>query len=111
MEEIKQLLKEARADKYACYGEEWGRRAVWALNEWYFDRDRYDEEIFDLSSDTWDELVKNQLESRGWTGLLYFLGKLEPMDDWAQLDGYGNATRITGADLLGFLEDIEAGRE
>ena len=111
MEEIKQLLKEGRADKYACYGEDWGRRAVWALNEWYFDHDRYDEEVFDLSSDEWEELVKNQLENRGWTGLLYFLGKLEPMDDWAQLDGYGNAERITGADLLGLLEDIEAGRE
>lgn len=106
MEDIKELLEEAERDKYAQYKTEWQGRAVAVLNEFYFDRDRYDNEIFDLSSDEWDEIVRQQLESRGATGLLFFLGKIEPCDGWAQLDGYGNAVAVSGSDLVGMLKDV-----
>ena len=105
MKTIKQLLKQAEGDKYAIYSDEWQAEAVAILNERYFDDGREDYEIFDTTSDIWDELVKHQLESRGWDGLMFFLGKIRPTTDLAQLDGYGNATEITGDDLLGFLKD------
>lgn len=105
-EEIERLLKEVERDKYACYKDEWARDAVAVLNEWNIDgRGCYDDEIFDLSSDEWDEVVRHQLDSRGALGLLFFLGKIEPSDDWAQLDGYGNATPVNGSDLVGLLKD------
>lgn len=103
--EIEELLKEARADKYAQYSTDWQGRAVAVLNEFYIDRDRYNDEIFDLDSDEWDEIVRQQLESRGATGLLYFLGKIEPCDEWGQFDGYGNAVAVSGSDMVGMLED------
>ena len=105
MATIKQLLKQAESDKYAIYSDEWQAEAVAILNEKYFDDGRYDDEIFDTNSDVWDELVKQQLESRGWVGLMFFLGQIRTTTNLAQLDGYGNATEITGDDLLGFLKD------
>lgn len=103
--EIEELLKEARADEYAQYSTDWQGRAVAVLNEYHIDRGYYDDEIFDLSSDEWDEIVRQQLESRGATGLLYFLGKIEPCDEWGQFDGYGNAVAVSGADMVGMLKD------
>lgn len=103
--EIEELLAEVARDEYAPYKDEWQGRAVAVLNEYNIDRDYYDDEIFDLSSDEWDEVVRGQLDSRGALGLLFFLGKIEPSDDWAQLDGYGNATPVNGADLVGLLKD------
>lgn len=103
--EIEELLKEARADKYAQYETEWQGRAVAVLNEFYIDRDRYDDEIFDLDSDEWDEMVKREIDARGARGVLFFLGKIEPMDEWAQLDGYGNGAPVSGSDMVEMLED------
>lgn len=105
--EIDELLKEVERDEYAQYSTDWQGRAVAVLNEYNIDRDYYDDEIFDLSSDEWDEIVRQQLESRGATGLLYFLGKIEPMDEWAQLDGYGNAVAVSGSDMVGMLKDAK----
>lgn len=105
-EEIERLLKEVERDEYACYKDAWERDAVAVLNEYNIEeRGDYDAEIWDTASDEWDEFVRGQLESRAWQGLMFFLGKLEPSDDWAQLDGYGNATPISGADLVGLLKD------
>ena len=110
-QEIKGLLAEIDADKYAIYHSEWQERAVACLNEIYFDADRYDDEIYDLADDRWAELVKYNLESRGWAGLLYFIGRLEPCDDWAYIDAYGNAKALCGDDLLGLLRDELGGSD
>lgn len=107
MKDIRELLEAVEQDKYACYKDEWQSRAVATLNNYYYDNDYYDNEIFDLESDEWEELVKHQLDSRGCSGLLFFLGKLEPMDDWATLDGYGNAVAVNGEELVGYLKDIQ----
>lgn len=104
--EIIELLEEVERDKYAQYKTEWQGRAVAVLNEFYFDRDRYDNEIFDTESEEWDEIVRHQLDDGGTQRLLYFLGKLEPCDGWAQLDGYGNAVAVSGSDLVGMLKDV-----
>lgn len=103
--EIEELLKEVERDEYAQYSMDWQGRAVAVLNEYNFDRDYYDDEIFDLESDEWDEMVKREIDARGARGVLYFLGKIEPMDEWAQLDGYGNAVAVSGSDMVGMLED------
>ena len=107
MKDIIKLLKQADQDKYACYKDEWQGRAVGVINNYYYERDQYDDIIYDLASDEWEDLVKQQLDSRGWQGLLFFLGKLEPMDDWATLDGYGNAVAVSGSELVGYLKDIK----
>lgn len=104
IKKIKTLIEEGKKD-LGCYKSEWQERAVWALNEYYIEHEP-DNEIYDLNGDLWEDLVKYELETRSWQGLLFFLGKLEPMDNWARLDGYGNATRVSGDDLLGMLEDM-----
>lgn len=95
------------SDGYECYKSEWQAKAVGIINEYYCEQERYDEIVYDLASDEWEDLVKHQLESRGWQGLLFFLGKLKPLDDWAYLDGYGNAKAVNGSDLVGILKDIK----
>lgn len=107
MNEINELLKQAEGDELVCYAGEWQGRAVEAINNYYYERERYDDIIYDLASEEWEDLVKSQLDSRGWQGLLFFLGKLEPMDDWATLDGYGNAVAVNGKELVGYLKDIK----
>ena len=102
--QIKALIKEAKEDESVQYKDEWQNKAVWTLNDFYVEAGRDDDVIYDLASDEWEDLVKQQLENRGWQGLLYFLGKLEPMDDYAYLDGYGNA-KSCDYDVLGMLED------
>lgn len=101
---MRALLDEAKADDLARYSDEWQARAVATLNEYYLDHERYDDEIFDTASDEWEELVRHQLESRGTLGLLYFLGKLEPFMDYAELDGYGNARYVSADDVVKYLE-------
>ena len=102
---LEELLKEVERDEYAQYKDEWQARAVATLNEYNFERDYYDDEIFDLNSDEWDEIVKREIDARGALGVLFFLGKIKPCDDWAQLDGYGNAVAVSGGDLLEMLKD------
>ena len=107
MDEINELLKEVEQDEYACYTDEWESRAVGVINDYYYERDNYDDIVYDLASEEWADLVKQQLDSRGWQGLLFFLGKLEPMDNYACLDGYGNAVAVNGKELVGYLKDIK----
>ena len=104
-EEIKELLGEVERDKYAQYETEWEVKAVAVLNEYNFEIDRYDDEIFDLDSDEWDEIVRHELEKGGARRLLYFLGQIEPADEWARLDGYGNAVAVRGSDMVEMLKD------
>ena len=104
LQDMRVLLDEAKADGLTRYSDEWRARAVAALNEYYLNHDRCDDEIFDTSSEEWEELVKHQLESRGTQGLLYFLGKIEPFMDYAELDGYGNARWVSNDDMVKYLE-------
>ena len=104
-ESIKELLGEVERDKNAQYRIEWEDRAVAVLNEYNFEMDRCDDEIFDIESDEWDDIVRHELEKGGARRLLYFFGQIEPMDEWARLDGYGNAVAITGTDIVEMLKD------
>ncbi len=104
-ESIKELLEEAERDEYADCKTEWQVRAVAVLNNYNFEMDRYDDEIFDVDSDEWDEVVRHELKEGGARRLLYFLGQIEPMDEWARLDGYGNAVAVSGSDMLKMLQE------
>ena len=103
-ESIKELLAEVERDQYADCKADWQMRAVAVLNEYSFETNRYDDEIFNVESDEWDEIVRHELEKGGARRLLYFLGQIEPMDEWARLDGYGNAVAVSGSDMLGMLK-------
>ena len=92
-------------DKYAQCKTEWEARAVAVLNNYNFEMDRYDDEIFDVDSDEWDEIVSRELKKGGARRLLYFFGQIEPADEWARLDGYGNAVAVTGSDMLEMLKE------
>lgn len=104
-ESIKELLKEVERDQYADCKADWQVRAVDVLNEYNFDTNRYDDEILNVESDEWDEIVRHELEKGGARRLLYFLGQIEPMDEWARLDGYGNAVAVSGSDMVEMLKD------
>lgn len=102
--EMQKLLKQAEADNLARYSDEWQANAVRVLNEYYVEHDRYDEEIFEQDDEAWEEIVKHNLETRGATGLLFLLAKVEPMDDYVALDGYGNGEGVHADDLIDRLE-------
>ena len=104
-ESIKELLEEVERDDGAKHMAKWQVRAAEILNEYSFETDRYDDEIFDVDSDEWDDVVRHELEKGGARRLLYFLGQVEPADEWARLDGYGNAVAVTGTDMLEMLKD------
>lgn len=104
METMKELLEQAKADKYACYSDEWQAEAVATLNDYYMEHERYDEEIFDANGEEWEQVVKYNLENRGATGLLFLLGKVEPTDDYVALNGYGNGEGVHADDLIDRLE-------
>ena len=104
-EEIKELLEEVERDKYAQYETEWQVKAVATLNECNFEMDRYDYEIFDTDSDEWDEIVSHELKEGGARRLLYFFGQIEPADEWALLDGYGNAVAVSGSNMVEMLKE------
>ena len=105
-ESIKELLGEVKRDEYADCKADWQGRAVAVLNEYSLEIDRYDDEIFNVESDEWGEIVRQELEEGGARRLLYFLEKIEPMDEWARLDGYGNAVAVSGSDMLEMLKDV-----
>lgn len=104
-ERIKELLKEVERDDGAKYLTKWQVRAVEVLNEYSFETNRFDDEIWDTETREWDELVIRQADNRGARGVMYFLGQLEPMDEWARLDGYGNAVAVSGSDMVEMLKD------
>ena len=104
-ESIKELLEEVERDEYADCKADWQGRAVAVLNEYNLEIDRYDDEIFNVDSDEWDEIVRHELKKGGARRLLYFFGQIEPADEWARLDGYGNAVAVTGTDMLEMLKD------
>ena len=101
---IADLIKEAEADEYRKYNDEWEWRAVDTLNEYYQESGREDNEIYDLTSDLWDEIVKYNLESRGWLGVKFLLQGIDNTADYARLDAYGNGESVD-YDLLDFLKE------
>ena len=104
--EAEQLLAELRADEYKKYDDGWQGRAVAVLNNWYIEDGRNDDEIYDTAGEVWDDIVKYNLENRGWVGLKYLLADVGNLADWARLDAYGNGEEITGDDLAGLLADL-----
>ena len=106
MEEIKALLKEVERDKYAQYKTEWEARAVEALNAWNLDeRENWDAFIYNADSEEFEDIVRGQLEARGWCGLKFFLQNISTTADWVRLDGYGNGEEVTGSDMVEMLKD------
>lgn len=106
MEEIKALLREVERDKYAQYKTEWEERAVEALNAWNLDeRKNWDDFVYNADSEEFEDMVRGQLEARGWRGLKFFLQGVSNTADWARLDGYGNAVAVSGSDMVEMLKD------
>lgn len=110
-EQIKGLLDEVKADEFQQYHPKWQAQAVQVMNDYAQEVERWDDMIYDTTSDEWDEITKSQVEQRGWQGLMYFLAGLTPTTDYAYIDAYGNAqeARIDA----GYLNDIldEMGEE
>ena len=104
-EEIKELLEEVERDDDAKWATKWQVRAVEVLNEYNFETNRFDDEIWDTETREWDELVIQQADNRGARGVMHFLANLSVTDEWASLDGYGNAVAVTGSDMLEMLKD------
>ena len=109
MEEIKhkinELLEGVKGDKYKEYEDDWREQAVSVINEYYYEVENYDDIIYDLSSDEWDDIVKREAEN-GWVRLKFFLAGIETTSDWAYIDAYGNA-QACDYDIKGTLEDIK----
>lgn len=92
--EIKALLKEVEADKNREYADDWLAKAVSTLNEYYIDKNYDGDYIYDLESDEWEEIVKYNLESRGWIGVKILLQDVSNTSNYARLDGYGNGESV-----------------
>lgn len=106
MEDIKELLKEVERDKYAQYKDDWQRRAVEALNAWNLDeRKNWDAYIYGANGEEFEDMVRGQLEARGWCGLKFFLHGVSTTADWVRLNGYGNGEEGSGSDMVGMLKD------
>ena len=106
MEEIKALLREVERDNNAQYRTEWEARAVEALNAWNLDeRKDWDAFVYNANSEEFEDMVRGQLEARGWCGLKYFLQNVSTTADWVRLDGYGNGEEVTGSDMVEMLKD------
>ena len=94
MNTIKKLLKEYQEDNNKKYEDAWVTEAISALNEHYLDTGYDDSYIYETCSDEFEDLVKYNLESRGWQGVKYFLEDVALMSDYAQIDAYGNAKSV-----------------
>lgn len=104
IKDMKDLLKQAKADDLTRYSDEWQAEAVATLNEYYLDHERYDDEIFDAYGEVWEQVVKHNLENRGATGLLFLLARVQTSDDYVALNGYGNGEGVHADDLIDRLE-------
>ena len=100
------LLKEIEADKYREYADDWKSEAVYLLNEYNYEHNP-DDTIYDLESDEWEDLVKWNLDQRGWVGVKILLEDIDNNANYAYLDGYGNGKSCDYEliDLLKYLID------
>lgn len=104
------LLKQVEEDKYKEYDDAWKSDAVSTLNEWYMEVGREDDEIYELTSDIFEDIVKYNLESRGWLGVKCFLEDVENTADYGRIDAYGNGKSCDYElvdDLKEMVEEIE----
>lgn len=105
MKEIRELLREVAENQSQQYNDDWEARAVSALNDWYSENNYDDHYIYDLTSDEWEEIVKYNLDSRGWLGVKYLLEDIDNTADYARLDGYGNGESVDYK-LVELLQDV-----
>ena len=103
---IAELIEKAEKDHNLTYDDEWQREAVWTLNDYYNEKGYTDDEIYDLNEEIWEEIVKYNLEKRGWLGVKYLLDGIENGAEWGKLDAYGNG-RSVDYDLLELLKDAK----
>lgn len=92
--EIKALIQEVEADKNREFSNEWLANSVNALNNYYMENGYEGDYIYDLESSEWEDIVKYQLESRGWVGAKIFLEDVDNTSNYARLDGYGNGESV-----------------
>ena len=102
--QIADLIKDAESSEYRKYESKWQCKAVDTLNEYYIEYGLGDHTIYDLSSDVWDDLVKYNLENRGWLGIKFFLQDISNTSEWGRVDAYGNGESVD-YDLLDFLKE------
>lgn len=105
---INTLLAQVKADDSKRYEANWTANAVNALNDYYEAKEYYDDRIYELESDEWEEVVKYNLDQRGWLGLKFLLDGIDNNAEYAQLDAYGNG-RSVDYDLVDMLENAKEG--
>lgn len=98
------LLEEVKADKYKQYSEAWKAEAVALLDDYNYEHDSGDV-IYDLDSEEWDEVVKMNLEQRGWVGVKILLEGIDNTATYARLDGYGNG-KSCDYELIDLLKNL-----
>ena len=98
------LLKQVESDKYKEYDFNWKSEVVSVLNEYNYEENP-DDIIYDLNSDEWEEIVKMNLEQRGWIGVKILLEDVDNNADYGRLDAYGNG-KSCDYDLLEDLKDL-----
>lgn len=103
---IAELIKKAEKDDTLTYNDEWQREAVYTLNDYYQEKGYTDDEIYDLEDDLWEEVVKYNLESRGWLGVKILLEGIDNMAEYGKLDAYGNG-RSVDYELLDLLKEAK----
>lgn len=103
---IAELIEKAEKDNTLTYNDEWQREAVWTLNDYYNEKGYTDDEIYDLTDDLWEEIVKYNLEKRGWLGVKFLLEDIDNTAEYGKLDAYGNGKSVD-YDLLELLKDAQ----
>jgi len=103
---INDLIEQATKDESLTYKDEWKREAVYTLNDYYQEKGYTDDEIYDLEDVLWEEIVKYNLESRGWLGVKILLEDIDNTAEYGRLDAYGNG-RSVDYDLLDLLKEAK----
>ena len=98
------LIKEVEVDKYKQYSEAWKAEVVALLDDYNYEHDSGDV-IYDLDSEEWEEVVKMNLEQRGWVGVKILLEGIDATATYARLDGYGNG-RSCDYELIDLLKNL-----
>ena len=98
------LIKEAKADEYKQYSEAWKAEAVALLDDYNYEHNP-DDVIYALDSEEWEEVVKMNLEQRGWIGVKILLDGIDTAAAYAYLDGYGNG-KSCDYELIDLLKNL-----
>ena len=104
MNELKNQVK-ALIDDGRIHESDWQAKAVSVLTE-VANQTGYDSYyIYDTNDYLWEDLVKHELETRGFVGVKCFLEDVDAQCDYAQVDAYGNGKSLYGDDLLSMLQE------